>query len=252
MAIRGRLVTALLPLLLYVGLASAQTEQRVALVVGNGAYVNAETLKNPANDAKAMAAMLRRAGFDVVERENTTRRTLIEAIRSFSEKLSPGGVGLVFYAGHGIQARGANYLLPIDAALAAEDDLRYEALDLQDILNRLDDSKVRLSLVILDACRDNPFTRSFRSTTRGLAQIDAPRGTLIAYATAPGKLAADGEGNNGVYTSELLKAMSEPGSSCKRCSSASPTRSSAVRPTRRRRGSARPSAAISISSGRRR
>jgi formylglycine-generating enzyme required for sulfatase activity len=190
---------------------NARSEQRVALVIGNGTYVNAGTLKNPPNDAKAMAAMLRRAGFDVIERENATRRGMIEALRSFSEKLSPGGIGLFFYAGHGIQARGANYLIPIDAALAAEDDLRYETTDLQDVLNRLDDAKVRLSLIILDACRDNPFVRSFRSTTRGLAQVDAPRGTLIAYATAPGKEAADGDGANGVYTAELLKAMSEPG-----------------------------------------
>jgi formylglycine-generating enzyme required for sulfatase activity len=191
--------------------AAAQTEQRVGLVIGNGTYVNAPTLKNPPNDAKAMAAALRRAGFDVIERENATRRGMIEALRTFAEKLSPGGIGLFFYAGHGVQARGANYLIPIDAALAAEDDLRYETTDVQDVLNRLDDAKVRLSLVILDACRDNPFSRSFRSTARGLAQIDAPRGTLIAYATAPGKEAADGDGDNGVYTAELLKAMSLPG-----------------------------------------
>ncbi len=211
MATLARLGVALFILLTWVDMTSAQTEQRVALVIGNGTYLNVRELKNPANDAKAMAAMLRRAGFDVIERENTTRRAMIEATRTFAEKLSPGGVGLFFYAGHGIQARGSNYLLPVDAALSREDDLKYEAVDVQDVLNKLDDARVRLSLVILDACRDNPFARSFRSTTRGLAQIDAPRGTLIAYATAPGKLAADGEGDNGVYTSELLKAMSEPG-----------------------------------------
>jgi uncharacterized caspase-like protein len=191
--------------------AAAQTDQRVALVIGNGSYANVATLKNPANDARAMAATLRRAGFDLIEREDATRRTMIEALRAFSEKLSPGGVGLFFYAGHGIQSRGANYLIPIDATIDAEDDLRYETMDVQDVLNRLDDAKVRLSIVILDACRDTPFSRSFRSTTRGLAQIDAPRGTLIAYATAPGREAADGSGVNGVYTAELLKAMSEPG-----------------------------------------
>ena len=207
----GRLALTLLLLLLSLREAPAQTDQRVALVIGNGGYLNAGELKNPPNDAKAMAAMLRRSGFDVMERENATRRQMIEATRTFGEKLSPGGVGLFFYAGHGIQARGANYLLPIDVALAAEDDLKYEAIDVQDILNKLDDAKVRLSLIILDACRDNPFVRSFRSTARGLAQIDAPRGTLIAYATAPGKLAADGDGGNGVYTSELLNAMSQPG-----------------------------------------
>jgi TPR repeat protein/uncharacterized caspase-like protein len=168
-------------------------------------------LKNPANDAKAMAAMLRRAGFEVIERENATRRSMIEAMRIFSEKLSPGGVAAFFYAGHGIQANGANYLMPVDVSLAAEDDLRYEALDVQDILNRMDNARVRLSLVILDACRDNPFARSFRSAARGFKLLDAPSGTFIAYATAPGKLAADGDGENGVYTAEVLKAMSEPG-----------------------------------------
>src|ERR1700722_18937698 len=206
-----RLSVAFLLCLLCIDTASAQYEQRVALVIGNGAYVNAGTLKNPANDAKAMAGALRRAGFDVIEAENANRRAMIEATRSFAERLSPGGIGLFFYAGHGIQSRGANYLLPVDVTLAVEDDLKYESMDVQDILNKLDDARVRLSLVILDACRDNPFVRPGRSMARGLAQIDAPRGTIIAYATAPGKTAADGDGDNGVYTSELLKAMSEPG-----------------------------------------
>ena len=206
-----RLSVAFLLCLLCIDTASAQYEQRVALVIGNGAYVNAATLKNPANDAKAMAGALRRAGFDVIEAENANRRAMIEATRSFAERLSPGGIGLFFYAGHGIQSRGANYLLPVDVTLAVEDDLKYEAMDVQDILNKLDDARVRLSLVILDACRDNPFVRPGRSMARGLAQIDAPRGTIIAYSTAPGKTAADGDGDNGIYTSELLKAIGEPG-----------------------------------------
>jgi hypothetical protein len=191
--------------------AAAQTEQRVALVIGNSAYQSVNTLKNPTNDAKAMAVVLRRAGFEVIERENATRRAMIESTRAFGEKLSPGGIGLVFYAGHGVQVHGVNYLLPVDATLLSEDDLKYEAIDVQDLLNKLDDSRVRLSLLILDACRDNPFVRSFRSASRGLAQIDAPRGTIIAYATAPGKTAADGNGENGVYTAALIKALSEPG-----------------------------------------
>ena len=206
-----RLAAAILPFLFSVGLAAAQTEQRVALVIGNANYLTVGKLKNPSNDAAAMAEMLRRAGFDVIEREDVTRRSMIQAARTFAEHLSPGGVGMFFYAGHGIQAQGVNYLVPVDAVLAVEDDLKYEAFDLQDILNKLADARVRLSLVVLDACRDNPFARSFRSTTHGLAQIDPPRGTIIAYSTAPGKVAADGDGNNSIYTSELLKAMSEPG-----------------------------------------
>ncbi len=189
----------------------SQAESRVALVIGNGAYQNAEALKNPMNDARAMAKVLREAGFDVILRENASRRGMTEALRELSGKLTPGGVGLFYYAGHGMQVRGANYLLPVDAALNTEDELKYETVDVNDVLVRFDEARTRLSLLILDACRDNPFARRFRSTTRGLAQTDAPRGTVIAYATAPGETAADGEGANGLYTTELLKAIVVPG-----------------------------------------
>jgi hypothetical protein len=209
MAIWKRLVAAVLPLLLSASIAVAQTEQRVALVIGNSNYLSVGKLKNPANDASAMAALLRHVGFDVIEQENLTRRAMIQAVRTFAEKLSPGGIGLLYYAGHGVQAQGANYLVPVDAALTVEDDLKYETLDLQDILNKLDDARVRLSIVILDACRDNPF-KSFRSSRGGLALINPPSGTVIVYATAPGKVAADGSGDNSVFTTELLKAMSKP------------------------------------------
>jgi peptidoglycan hydrolase-like protein with peptidoglycan-binding domain len=187
-------------------------EVRIALVIGNGAYGNAaEPLKNPVNDARAMAAALRAAGFEVILRENATRRAFVEALHEFAGKVPPGGVGLFYYAGHGLQVRGVNYLLPVDVTLANEYDLKYESIDVNDVLDRLEESRARLSLVVLDACRNNPFTRRFRSSARGLAQTDAPRGTVIAYATAPGDTAADGDGDNGVYTSELLKAMAVPG-----------------------------------------
>jgi len=185
-------------------------ETRIALVLGNAAYRHADALRNPVNDARAMAAALRQTGFDVILKENATRREMTEAMREFAGKVSPGGVALFYYAGHGVQVRGANYLLPVDAALADEDELKYEAIDVNDILGRLDEARVRLSLVILDACRDNPFPRKFRSASRGLAQVDAPRGTMIAYATAPGETAADGDGQNGLYTEELLKAITTP------------------------------------------
>ncbi|MBX3502517.1 MAG: caspase family protein [Alphaproteobacteria bacterium] len=189
----------------------AQKESRVALVIGNGAYQNAEPLRNPVNDARAMARVLRDAGFEVILRENATRRSFVEALHEFAGKVTPGGVGLFYYAGHGMQVRGLNHLLPVDAVLATERDVKYETIDINDVLSGLDEARARLSLVILDACRDNPFARSFRSTSRGLAQTDAPRGTVIAYATAPGDTAADGDGENGVYTAELLKAIAEPG-----------------------------------------
>ena len=189
----------------------AWAETRVALVIGNSAYQNAEPLKNPVNDARAMAKVLREAGFEVIARENVTRRMFVEALYEFAGKVPPGGVGLFYYAGHGLQVRGVNHLVPVDAALANEFDVRYETVDVNDVLSRLDDARARLSLVILDACRDNPFARRFRSTGRGLAQTDAPRGTVIAYATAPGDTAADGDGENGLYTAELLKAVTVPG-----------------------------------------
>ncbi|MGE0425020.1 MAG: caspase family protein [Reyranellaceae bacterium] len=190
----------------------AQKEIRVALVIGNGAYQNAEPLKNPVNDARAMAKVLKDAGFEVIARENVTRRAFVEALYEFSGKVPPGGVGLFYYAGHGLQVRGINHLVPVDAALANERDVKYETIDLNDVLSGLDEARARLSLVILDACRDNPFARRFRSGgSRGLAQADAPRGTVIAYATAPGDTAADGDGDNGVYTAELLKAIAQPG-----------------------------------------
>src|SRR5262249_47275183 len=149
-------------------------ESRVALVLGNGAYQNAASLRNPVNDARAIAALLGKLGFEVIERENTSRRAMTDAMRAFAEKLTPGGVGLFFYAGHGMQVKGGNFLLPVDAALSEEDDLKYETVDVADVLGRMDDARIRLSLVILDACRDNPFAKSSRSVTRGLAPIDAP------------------------------------------------------------------------------
>ena len=210
MALCKTLVAAIwLLVVLHAGAALAQTEQRIALVVGNAKYLNVVKLKNPENDATAVAATLRGLGFEVIERENVSRRDMIQATRIFAQKLSPGGIGLFFYAGHGIQAQGANYLVPVDANLAVEDDLKYETLDLQDILNKLDEARVRLSIVILDACRDNPF-RAFRSSGGGLAMINPPAGTVIAFATAPGKVALDGSGDNGIFTTELLKAMSRP------------------------------------------
>ena len=209
-----RLIAVMSVLLLLVTLTSARaqpTEQRTALVIGNSNYLKVNKLRNPTHDAKAMADMLRRIGFVVIEQEDVTRHDLVQAARLFSEKLAPGGVGVFYYAGHGVQNQGINYLIPTDASVSVVDDLRYEAFDVQDILDRLAESRVRLSLVILDACRDNPFGKSFRSVGRGLARIDPARGTILAYATAPGQVAEDGDGNNGIYTSELLKAIAEPG-----------------------------------------
>jgi uncharacterized caspase-like protein len=184
-------------------------EQKVALVIGNSAYPTSR-LRNPVNDAKAMAEKLRTLGFDVALRTDATQRDMTRAISQFGQKLALGSVGLFYYAGHGMQVRGKNYLIPIDAEIETEGSVSSEAVDVDQVLNQL--GPARLSMVILDACRNNPFERKFRSAAGGgLAQIDAPTGTMLAYATAPGKVASDGNGSNGLYTEALLKALDMPG-----------------------------------------
>ncbi|MBL8704156.1 MAG: caspase family protein, partial [Rhodospirillales bacterium] len=183
---------------------------KIALVIGNAAYKEAP-LKNPVNDARAMAAKLRQLGFQVIAQENATKAQMEKSVLDFGEALSAGAVGMFYYAGHGLQVNGRNFLVPVDATMRSEQRVRLETLDVDILLDQMDVAKSGVNLVILDACRNNPFERRLRSTGSGLAQINAPQGTLIAYATAPGKVAADGEGANGVYTARLLQHMSAPG-----------------------------------------
>jgi hypothetical protein len=190
---------------------SGSNERRTALVIGNGAYTNAPPLKNPPNDARDMAATLKAFGFNITSGINVNQREMKRLIRDFGQALKAGGSGLFYYAGHGVQSKGHNYLIPIDADIQSEAEAEDSGVDVNLVLNFMDDAQNGLNIVILDACRDNPFGRSFRSTINGLAQVDAPTGTLIAYATAPGRVAADGAGQNGLYTSELLKEMRVPG-----------------------------------------
>jgi formylglycine-generating enzyme required for sulfatase activity len=188
------------------------SERRLALVIGNAAYTPPANLRNPVNDAEDVAQVLRASGFEVIARTNATQRQMQQALREFAAKLTPGGVGLFYFAGHGVQVRGRNFLIPVGATIASEAEAEDEAIDVNGALARMSDAGSRVNIVVLDACRDNPFARHFRSGTRGLASLgDAPSGTLIAYATAPGRVAADGTGRNGIYTGELLKAMREPG-----------------------------------------
>ncbi len=191
------------------GCFAAATEQKIALVIGNSAYPTA-ALRNPVNDAKAMATKLGSLGFEVILRLDASQRDMTRAVSQFGQKLRGGSVGLFYFAGHGMQVRGKNFLIPIDAEIENEASTRSEAVDVDQVLEQL--GSARLSMVILDACRNNPFERRFRSSgSGGLAQIDAPTGTLLAYATAPGKVAYDGTGANGLYTTELLKALDTPG-----------------------------------------
>jgi hypothetical protein len=190
----------------------AQDQGRVALVIGNGAYRTVGKLANPANDARAMAEALRRLRFDVILALDGNRAGMRQALITFRSKLGADGVALLYYAGHGIQVRGKNYLIPVDADITSENDVPLTAMDLDFFQQEMQDAGVRLSLFVLDACRDNPFERRFRSAgSRGLAAVDAARGTLIAFATAPGKTAADGSGEHGIYTGELLKVIGKPG-----------------------------------------
>ena len=187
----------------------AASPTRVALVIGNGAYQGAP-LRNAVNDARSMGERLSRLGFHVITAENAGRDAMQKSILDFATLLQSDTTGLFYYAGHGIQSRGRNYLLPVDAEVVSERALKFQAVDVQAVLEEMAFAGNRINIVILDACRNNPFERRFRGGSRGLAAIDAARGTLIAYATAPGSLAADGDGANGLYTTELLAALAVP------------------------------------------
>jgi hypothetical protein len=184
--------------------------ERISLVIGNGQYQTAP-LKNPVNDAEDIAKVLGERGFEVILKINVDKREMEEAIAEFGRKLRQGRVGLFYYAGHGMQVKGRNYLIPVDADIQSESDVRYEGVDAGRVLGKMEDAGNALNIVILDACRNNPFARSFRSSETGLADMDAPTGSLVAYATTPGKTAADGSGRNGVYTKYLIENIRKTG-----------------------------------------
>ena len=187
-----------------------KTEPRVALVIGNSKYADAP-LKNPANDASDMAAALEAANFHVILKVDGDARDMTDAIRKFGQRIQRGGVGVFYYAGHALQVNGQNYLIPINSDIKSEDEVPFEAVDASRVLAKMETAGNRVNIMILDACRNNPFARSFRSGDRGLAKMDAARGTFVAYATSPGRVAADGEGRNGLYTQMLLKHITLPG-----------------------------------------
>lgn len=188
----------------------AAAEQRVALVIGNDAYPSAP-LRNPVNDARAVAKTLNQLGFNVLLKTNLSQKSMIEALREYSARLKEGDVALFYYSGHGMQVRGRNFLIPVDADIRSEDEVPYLSLDVSQILDKLEVARSRVNIVILDACRNNPFIRTFRSGRVGLAQMDAPGGTLIAFSTAPGSEARDGDSEYGTYTRHLLAQFPIPG-----------------------------------------
>ncbi len=190
--------------------AAAANEPRIALVIGNSAYRDSPLL-NPVNDARAIAKTLEQNGFSLTNRENVGLKDMQGLLRQFGDQLRKGGVGLFFFAGHGMQIKGRNFLIPVDADIQREDEVAFNALDANAVLDKMESAGNRMNIVILDACRNNPFARSFRSSSVGLAQMDAPVGTLVAFATAPGAVASDGSGAHGLYTQHLLEAMITPG-----------------------------------------
>jgi hypothetical protein len=196
----------------YINYTEMAMEQRLALIIGNGNYVRIP-LRNPVNDAKLMAQTLRELNFDVIEIIDGTKDQMSKAMVDFTDKLNQNrGVGLFYYAGHGVQIKGENFLIPVDHNLESEKDVQYQAINVNTLLDNMQTSGTRMNIVILDACRDNPFPAPDRSLGRGLAQIYAEgSGSLIAYSTSPGMAAADGSGENSPYTIELVKAMKTPG-----------------------------------------
>ncbi|MCI0392042.1 MAG: SUMF1/EgtB/PvdO family nonheme iron enzyme [Acidobacteria bacterium] len=184
--------------------------RRTALVIGNSNYQQGP-LRNPVNDARAIGNTLKSLGFDVTLLFDQNLRQMDEAVRTFGRKIKGGGIGLFYFAGHGVQVGGVNYLVPAGARVEKEQDMQFETLEIGKVTAEMEAADNGLNIVILDACRNNPFTRSFRSPSPGLAPINAPSGTYIAFATAPGTTASDGEGENGLYTQELLLNLTQPG-----------------------------------------
>ncbi|MEP6787575.1 MAG: caspase family protein [Acidobacteriota bacterium] len=189
------------------------SDGRTALVIGIGTYQNARALTNSVNDATDMANALSSLGFEVIYGVDLNLKQMSEKVREFGDKLkSKGGVGMFYYAGHGIQVGGRNYLIPVEANILREDEIADGALNFDVVLRKMATANNGLNIVVLDACRNNPFARSWSrgGDEGGLAQINAPTGTFIAYATSPDRTASDGSGRNGLYTSELLKVLPDP------------------------------------------
>jgi uncharacterized caspase-like protein len=183
-------------------------------VIGNSNYTSVTALPNPANDARAMTNFLSSAGFQVVQAPDLTqsdmRRTIADFAKTVSDK-GPDTVALVFYAGHGLQVDGENFLVPVDARIEREADVPLQATRLADLMNALSSVPSKSRIVILDACRNNPFSAINKTAGRGLAIVDAPNGSIVSYSTAPGTEALDGDGQNSPYTTALMKIGHEPG-----------------------------------------
>jgi Caspase domain len=216
-ALSRRLVTTALAaagLLAFTATAQAPSDVRIALIIGNSAYPGNMALANPSNDAKDMAATLRNMGFGVIEVIDSDRTKMLEAIERAGKNLSgKQGIGMLFYAGHGLQLDWRNYMVPVDAKLNSAADVPKQAVDIETVMKTFQSAGNRMNIVVLDACRDDPFANGKTSSGKGLAPLDAPTGTFLAYATAPGNVAQDGTGKNGLYTGFLLEELKKPSAS---------------------------------------
>jgi uncharacterized caspase-like protein len=214
MSLRNLVKLAALATTCWMSVGQALAENRIALVIGNSSYISVTALPNPANDAKAMTNFLNSAGFQVVQAPDLTqsdmRRTIADFAKTVTEK-GPDTVALVFYAGHGLQVDGENFLVPVDARIEREADVPLQAMRLNDLMNALSSVPSKSRIVILDACRNNPFSAINKTAGRGLAIVDAPNGSIVSYSTAPGTEALDGDGQNSPYTTALMKIGHEPG-----------------------------------------
>jgi hypothetical protein len=218
--------SVLLALTLVVGILGTQAaqaaEKRVALVIGNAAYAAANPLANPVNDATDMAASLEKLGFTVILGLDLDKPAFDVKLRAFARELEDAGTGLLFYAGHGLQVGGQNYLVPVDARLARERDLAFEAIPLDLVLRQMElERETKTNIVFLDACRDNPLARNLArnmgtrsaAVASGLAQVQTGVGTFISYSTQPGNVALDGGGRNSPFTAALARHVAAPGAS---------------------------------------
>lgn len=208
------LIAGLLPAI--VGNAYGGADKRVALVVGNGNYEHAPQLDNPMRDARLIASTLKELGFALIgggAQENLDRSSLEQAVRSFGRAIGPGTIALFYYSGHGLQSRGSNYLVPVSANLSSSSDIDFELVDLDIVVRQMDAAHASLNIIVLDACRNNPFGgRGLRDDTAGLAEMRAPPATIISYATQPGGVAQDGApGGDSPYSSALAEAIRAPG-----------------------------------------
>jgi caspase domain-containing protein len=192
--------------------AAQGSEQRVALVIGNSSYQNAAQLTNAGNDAQSMAQLLNSAGFEVISATDLTQNDMIKVVQDFSAKVAargPNTVAMLYYAGHGVQLEGENYLIPVDAKVSSPSELVNDSVRLVDIMATLEVIPSRVRIVVLDACRNNPFP-SVVDAGRGLAIVDAPNGSIVGYSTAPGTEAQDGIDGHSPYTSAFLRLAREP------------------------------------------